>query len=292
MGTEIHVLVRVEDLPRASAVRMLFAEWELALSRFIPESDLSRLNARAGSPVVVGELLFGVVREALDAAVATDGAFDPTLLTQQRWSGYDRSFELLPGTVRPAGGAPVPGGAWRRVELDARARIVRLPSGCGLDLGGIAKGMAVDAALALLSEAGVHDGLVGAGGDLAVQGLPPGERAWHVLVGNDGEEVVALERGALATSGVARRAWRQGDRARHHIVDPATGESVENGLHEVTVAAATCVQAEVAATAVFVLGPERGARFLREHGLAGRLTGTDGAVLRVGAWSAERPVAA
>jgi thiamine biosynthesis lipoprotein len=250
------------------------------------------LNARAGSPVVVGELLFQVVREALEAAAATDGAFDPTLLSQLLRAGYDRSFEHLPDVVDAPSARPSLGGAWRDVELDARSRIVTLPAGSGLDLGGIAKGLAVDASLALLAESGVPAGLVSAGGDLAVCGLPPGESAWQVLVGESRGEVVALERGALATSGVARRSWRQGDRMRHHLIDPTTGESAASGLREVTVAASTCAQAEVAATAAFVLGPARGAELLRRNGLAGRLTLLDDTFRRVDPWPVGQPVAA
>jgi thiamine biosynthesis lipoprotein len=281
-----------EALATAALVEELFGDWERQLSRFRPESDLSRLNAHAGHPAVVGELLFRVIEEALAAAAATDGAFDPTMLRHQERIGYDRSFETLPAQLPPGERPPTAGGAWRSVGVDARSRIVSLPVGAALDLGGIAKGMAVDAALSELQAAGVHDALVSAGGDLAVRGLPVSDGAWQVLVGERQDEVVPLARGALATSGVARRFWRQGDRLRHHILDPGTGEPAESGVREVTVAARTCAQAEAAATACFVLGRERGATFLRRNGLAGRLTLVDGAQLRVGSWPAVGAVAA
>jgi thiamine biosynthesis lipoprotein len=291
MGTEVHVLVPSTAAAEISSVRSLFGEWEARLSRFLPDSDLSRLNASAGTPAVVGDLLFRVVKEALAAAAATDGAFDPTLLRQQARIGYDRSFDRMPAVVPPAAGRPLPGGAWRQVGVDDRSRIVALPRGCALDVGGIAKGMAADAALRALSGRGVDAALVSAGGDLAVTGLPE-DGAWQVLVGERGDQVVPLLEGALATSGVARRSWLQGARARHHILDPSTGEPSESGLREVTVVASTCAAAEVAATASFVLGVERGAELLRRHGLAGRFTSADGGQVAVGPWPAPRQEAA
>ena len=144
--------------------------------------------------------------------------------------------------------------------------------------------MAVDAALELLRMRGIKAALVSAGGDLAVLGLPPGSQAWQVLVGDSDGDVVPLSRGALATSGVARRSWVQGAVRRHHLLDPRTGEPAVNGLHEVTVAASTCRVAEVAATTCFVLGSRLGSAFLSTHALAGLLTREDGTRLTTGSW--------
>ena len=292
MGTEVHVLVPDSPLDHVALVCELFEEWEARLSRFRPESELSRLNARAGAPVVVSELVFRVVAEAVQAARATAGAFDPTLLHDLVRAGYDRSFDTMPAHSLGTGRLPSGGGAWRSIGLDPGARIVELPAGCALDLGGIAKGMAVDAALDLLQALGVHSALVSAGGDLAVRGLPRPHDAWQVLVGERRDQVVPLVRGALATSGIGRRSWRQGSRARHHILDPETGEPAESGIREVTVAAGSCGRAEAAATGAFVLGAGRGASFLLEHGLAGRFTHLDGTQSSVGTWPAPSAVAA
>ena len=284
MGTEVHVLLPEGSSHELVLVESLFSDWERRLSRFLPESELCRLNASAGRPAVVGELLLRVVEGAVDAAAATDGAFDPTLLPQQERIGYDRSFDRLPSDVRPPERSAEAGGCWRRLRIDTRSRTIELPAGCGLDLGGIAKGMAVDAALAALGSRGVSRALVSAGGDLAVRGTPAKDEAWTVLVGYG--EVVALFRGALATSGIARRSWHQGARLRHHLVDPRTGEPAESAVYEVSVAASTCERAEVAATAAFVLGPERGAELLRRHALAARFTLLDGSRAYVGRWPA------
>ena len=291
MGTEISVLAPLEGVEQAgSVVRALFGEWESALSRFRPESELSRLNARTGGPIAVSPLLYEVVASALAGARATRGAFDPTLLPDLVRLGYDRTFADLPTNASPARRLPFVGGQWHGIQLDSERRRIMLPPGAALDVGGIAKGMAVDAALDRLErELGIGTALVDAGGDLAVRGLPPGQQAWQVAI--EGTTVrVALQHGALATSGSSRRRWLQNGVERHHLIDPRTGEPAASGLSSVTVAAATCRQAEVAATAVFVLGATEGTALLERHELAGLLIGSRG-IETVGRWP-EQQVAA
>jgi thiamine biosynthesis lipoprotein len=285
MGTEIHVLAtRARARDAAEAVEALFEEWEHILSRFRAESELSRLNARAGAPVRVGRILMDAVEASLDAARSTGGLFDPTLRHELVRIGYDRPFEQV-GDAHPAAAPARGGGGWRRIVVDRASGLVALPVGSGLDLGGIAKGMAVDASLALLGRIGIDVALVSAGGDLAVHGVPPDRRAWDVLVGDDPDgPVVPLARGALATSGLARRRWMQGDIPRHHLVDPRTGDPVTTGLREVTVAGPSCRLAEVGATAAFVAGPRLGPGLLERLGLAGLLIPVSGAPIRAGRW--------
>lgn len=288
MGTTVVVLLpERHKRGGGAAVQALFAEWERTLSRFLPESELSRLNARAGEPVAVSPLLSSVLETALCAAAATDGLYDPTLLAQIVAAGYAASFDTLPADQPPADPSVMvlPGGGWRDITLDATTPTVTLPRGIGLDFGGIAKGMAVDAALARLRELGCERALVNAGGDLAVAGLPPSSDAWPVAVpGRDTWWTVPLARGAMATSGIARRHWRQGGIPRHHLLDARTGQPAFGGLWSVTTTAATCAQAEVAAKVAFILGADDGARFLRRHHLSGLLTREDGTYVRVGDW--------
>jgi FAD:protein FMN transferase len=324
MGTTVAVIVQRDRQGEAEqAVRQLFEEWEAALSRFRPESELSRLNARAGEPAPASPLLRRVLRTALDAARATDGLYDPTLGAQIARLGYDRSFEQieakadvatdltaeiaerrgefttevteitegsevrvgLVGTGAPVDGGPRQGGAWREIIVDERAGTVALPAGAALDFGGIAKGMAVDAALAALAGRGFGAALVNAGGDLAVLGTPPGERQWSLAVpGRDAWWSIPLVRGALATSGIARRHWLQAGAPRHHLLDPRTGLPSSSGLWSATVAAGSCAQAEVAAKVAFLLGRHEGGAFLRRLGLAGLLVGADGFWSAEGAW--------
>jgi FAD:protein FMN transferase len=269
-------------------VRGLFDAWETTLSRFRPESELSRLNERPGRPVRASTLLLTVLDRALASARDTDGLYDPTLGRRLEDLGYDRSFELIPSVAAGSPPAREPGGAWRAVALDRASGTVVVPPGVRLDLGGIAKGMAVDAAAAALRRAGVTDALVSAGGDLAVVGRPPGRPGWPVAVdGHDGPPVW-VARGALATSSVGRRRWRQGDLERHHLLDPRTGEPAAGGLRSVTVAASRCARAEVAAKAALILGPRGGRAFLAERGLSGLLLPASGPPLVVGTWPGER----
>jgi thiamine biosynthesis lipoprotein len=147
--------------------------------------------------------------------------------------------------------------------------------------------MAVDAAIELLRDAGVGSALVSAGGDLAVLGRPPGAGGWSVrLAEHPGDERVALCGGALATSSVTRRTWVQGDCRRHHLIDPRTGEPARGGLRAVSVAAATCEKAEVAAKAALVLGLDAGAALLHRLGLAAALVPELGAPRPLNAWPA------
>src|SRR5574340_568820 len=288
MGTEVTVPLPARAAAEAAGVERLFARWHATCTRFDPQSELSRLNRAAGRSVVVSALLFEVVSSARQAAQATDGLFDPTLLRSLEALGYDRDFaDLVDGSARPVPDAPPPAtGSWRTMELDRDRRAVRLPAGAGLDLGGLAKGMAVDAGLAWLADRGVTSAAIDAGGDLGVLGLPPEEDAWSIAIEAPlGTRVVSLPFGALATSSASRRRWRQGGAVRHHLLDPRTGLPSEAALWSATVAAMTCARAEVATKAAYLLGPEAGGRFLDERGLAGLFLLPDGQERRVGRWS-------
>ena len=289
MGTTISLLLPESQSDEGlRIVRALFDEWEAALSRFIPDSELSKLNAQAGNPVPVSDLLYDVLATALTAAQATRGVFDPAMLDQLVQLGYDRTFDALPAE-RPAPIIPgEPGGGWRGIRVDTIRRRVTLPAGVKLDFGGIAKGMAVDAALASLRESGITPDLVNAGGDLAVVGLPPGEEQWQLSVpGRDRFWSIPLRRGAVATSGIARRHWKQGNTLRHHLLDPRTGLPAQSDLWSVTVVADRSEQAEVAAKVAFILGSQEGAAFLQKHHIAGLLVREDGSWQSVAPWPVE-----
>lgn len=288
MGTDVSLVTDPAVAGEAGEqVQRLFQEWEQRLSRFRPDSELSRLNARPGRPVVVGGLLLEVVTAALRAARATRGLYDPTLLRAIEQLGYDRSFERIGPTTPPLTERVAPGGGWRRVRVDHTARTVTLPHGVGIDLGGIAKGMAVDAATERLRECGVAAAMVSAGGDLRVLGSPPGEASWLIAIpGPAGPVTVPLTHGSLATSGIGRRHWRQGRVERHHLLDPRSARPARTGLWSVSVAAANCAQAEVAAKTAFILGAGPGADFLASKRLAGLFTTPAGERRPAGSWPA------
>jgi FAD:protein FMN transferase len=290
MGTTVSMLLP-EDQGElgVSIVRTLFSEWEQALSRFLPASELSRLNRQAGISTAVSDLLYQVLATALNAAQATGGVYDPTLLDQLVQLGYDRTFDDLPAVLQPGPIFPgEPGGGWRGIRVDPIRRRVTLPAGIKLDFGGIAKGMAVDAALENLRLSGVSPALVNAGGDLAVLGLPPSAQHWQLAVpGRERFWTIPLRQGAVATSGIAHRHWWQGQALRHHLLDPRTGLPAQSDLWSVSVVADRCEQAEVAAKVAFILGSRQGADFLRRHHIAGLLVYMDGTWETVAPWPAQ-----
>lgn len=285
MGTGVEVLIPSQDVAAGHRVRELFEEWESVLSRFRPGSELSRVNAAGGG--VVSPLLAEAVGTALLAAHATAGAYDPGLAVQLSQAGYDRPFtEMDPSSPLPAPAAVRPGGDWRRVLLTDR-RLLRLPPGMHLDLGGIAKGMAVDAAVALMRRLEVPGGVVSAGGDLHVWGLPPRGRSWTIDIDAPVPTPrVPLRRGALATSSTLRRRWETTEGPAHHTIDPRTGRPARTDLVSASVVAPRCQEAEAAATAALVLGAADGAAFLAARGLHGLLVRRDGPPVTVGSWPA------
>lgn len=285
-----------QDGPAAQArlarVPTWFAVWERRLSRFQPGSELSRLNARAGTTVPASSTLRDVVRVALDAARASDGLVTPTLLDQLELAGYDRSFSALTDvelTGDLPGGMPrVPDpGGWRRIELDDGNGTMCLPAGIRIDLGGGAKGWAADRAARLLSRHG--PALVDAGGDIAASAPPPGEPGWPVAVADprvpDGSlDLVCLERGGLATSGRDRRRWQRGGRWLHHLIDPLTGLPAATDVLTATVVAASAATAEMATKTVLLLGAARGIAWLERRGLGGIVVRESGELVTSREW--------
>ena len=247
MGTWVECFVEAPARPELTAafraVEDEFARLEDMLSRFRPESELSRLN-RNGS-IEASQELRELVALALAARKQTGGRFDPTLHDAVVAAGYDRTFAELvddgTSTRRPSGGG----------EVAIRGRHIELGRNAYLDLGGIAKGYAADRCAPVLAEHG--PALVNAGGDLAVSGPRSDGGPWPVAVDVPGHALtLALERGGLATSGRDRRRWRRDGEERHHLIDPRTLRPAEGGPLSVTVAAESATAAEVRAKALFL----------------------------------------
>lgn len=265
---------------------------DLACSRFRTDSELTRLNARAGSAVEVSEQLCRAVRVALDAARMSDGLVDPTLGANMRAAGYDRTFALVRARDRWQIAAPPRRASWAEVELDEERRTVRIPRGVELDLGATAKALAADDAARAISAATGTGVLVSLGGDLSVHGAAPAG-GWPVLVADDhavtltsAGPTVAVSTGGLATSGTAVRRWPTDSGEAHHILDPRTGTPARTVWRTVTVAAASCVDANVAATTAVVLG-EDAFDWLAERTLPVRAVRRDGSVRVAGGWPEE-----
>jgi FAD:protein FMN transferase len=281
-------------------IEAFFGEVEAELSRFRPESGLSRLNASAGrGPQPVSDLVQTVLAAALRSAEDSEGIFDPTVLGALHRAGYVRSFELLAdGSVQQEGeaGDAVREDAaldWRAVALDRRRGEVTLPAGLGLDLGGIAKGWAVDRAAEMLGAWGAA--LVDAGGDIRASAAPGGE-PWPIGIQDPFDPaadlgVLDLSEGAVATSTVGRRRWQHDGRLMHHLIDPQTGEPSRSDLHTVTVIAPTAADAEVAAKVALILGAASGRTYLEARGRSALLVDQAGGTHVVGAPCLARPLA-
>jgi FAD:protein FMN transferase len=271
-------------------------ELDRACSRFRSDSELAHANARAGETVPVGPLFAAVVAAALDAARDTDGLVDPTLGAQLRAAGYDRTFALVRARERWTIAAVPPRARWEGVELDSHLGILCLPRGCELDLGASAKAFAADRAARSLAAATGCGVLVSLGGDVAIAGEPP-PGGWSVRIADDHTApldapgpVVALPAGGLATSSTSVRRWRTDTGEAHHVLDPRTGRPARTRWRTVSVAAASCLDANVAATAALVLG-DAVALWLRERALPSRLVARDGSVVVLGGWPAEAEAA-
>jgi thiamine biosynthesis lipoprotein len=263
-----------------------------ACSRFRADSDITRVNEQPGRDVEVSGWLIDALEVALRGAKLTGGLIDPTVGSAMRVIGYDRDFADVaqggpPLTVRVRA---VPG--WQRVQVNRARGTVRVENSVELDLGATAKAWCADRAAnlaALETDAGV---VVGLGGDIACDGPSPAG-GWLVRVAEnhaaplddpDGQ-IVSIVRGGIATSGTSVRRWARGDREFHHIVDPATGLPAPEHWQTVSVAAATCADANIASTAAVILGAGAPA-WLSERGLSARLTAADGSVTTTCAWPA------
>ena len=258
----------------AGAVRRLFDDRDRRFSRFIESSELNRVNDSPQGVTVVSEELASMLSLALDAARATDGLVSPTVGGAVLAAGYDRDFPLIPPDGDQVEPAAVP--ALNSIKLDGRILLRTRP--VTLDLNGVVKGRTVDDALALLG-----DGWVSAGGDLAT--------AQPIVVGLPGGDTVLVDRGGLATSSVSKRSWLRGGERQHHLIDPATGAPARTRWSDVTVAAPTCLEADIAAKAALLLGDE-GPSWLDRRRLAGRFVDHDGCVVGNQSWTSAVPAQA
>jgi len=263
---------------------------DLACSRFRDDSELARVNRAGGRRIEIGRLLHEALAVGLRAAETTGGLVDPTLGAELRAAGYDRTFALVRSRDRwHVAAGPAARRRWREVELTDDPPAVRAPTGVEFDLGATAKAFAADRAAARIARELDTGVLVSLGGDVAVGGPAP-EGGWCILVSDLHEAGldaagprVAIQRGGLATSSTAARRWRTDAGEAHHILDPRTGAPADTPWRTVSVAAADCVAANVAATAALVLGHEA-PEWLARRGLPARLVRTTGSVMTVRGW--------
>jgi FAD:protein FMN transferase len=247
---------------------------EKRFTRFSEESELSALNRSAGRIFQSSPDMFAVVALAQRFFHLTRGLFDPSILPELKRAGYDRSMEL----VLEQGPAPLfesllveDHPSFSEIDLDEIQQTILLPPGMAIDLGGIAKGWIAEQAANLLSKY-ANACAIDAGGDMFLVGLPTGLEQWPVELEDPLQPEATLTAlnvapGAIATSTVIKRAWKQAGKDRHHIIDPRTGEPAVSDWISVTAIAPHASEAEVFAKALLIAGPHEAEQIIRNSGI-------------------------
>lgn len=239
---------------------------EAQFTRFRETSELSALNRAAGTWFNASPELFACMQEAYALHLETQGLFHPAILKALEHAGYDASLEIVRGRVNAEREDTVEFGDFRSVSFLDAQRAIWMPDGMRIDLGGIAKGWIAEQAAHVLAEY-AETCAVNAGGDLFSIGLPEAADAWEVEIEdpNDAEKTIALLRapeGAVATSSITKRKWKQGTQERHHLIDPRTGLPATTDWLSVTVLAPHATIAEVFAKALLIGGSENAGQLL------------------------------
>ncbi|GAB4398111.1 MAG: FAD:protein FMN transferase [Anaerolineales bacterium] len=266
MNTEVLLALEALDGAEAGlyAAENFIQVSERRFSRFLPESELSLLNASAGNWREISLDLLDILLLTRHYHQQTQGLFDPSILPDLKRAGYDQSMERIRGQEIGAPASPrLARPAFAELEIDISARRVRLPRGMELDLGGIAKAWIIQHAAQLLSGYGPACA-VSAGGDMRFIGLPAAS-CWQVEVEDprNPAQTVAhfqLGPGAVATSSITKRRWQQAGQPRHHIIDPRSGEPARAEWLSATVLAPSLFDAEIYAKVLLIGGAEQAAR--------------------------------
>jgi thiamine biosynthesis lipoprotein len=275
MNTEIVLLAEGEEARARKGfmeARGFIEASERRFTRFSEDSELSHFNRSAGKWFPVSRDFFEVMQAAADCHRRTKGLFDPSILPQLRSAGYTRSMDA----IRVNGAAAEltqkiegPRTSFEEIEMNAGMGSIRLPEGMQIDLGGIAKGWIAERAVDIL-QAHSKACAVNAGGDMFLRGYPAGQDHWEVELEDPRDTIQDLailhvKPGAIATSSVARRVWKQGGVSRHHLIDPRTGEPAETRWLCVTVMAEHATEAETFAKAFLIAGAAEAEQLGREN---------------------------
>ena len=276
MGTVVTIeVVGYDRSARARRTRELaidrafdwFERVESVCSRFDAGSELRRLCATRGVDVEVSPMLFEAIRFAVAVAEETHGAFDPTVGARMEARGFNRDYRS--GAVVGSEVRTDESVSFRDVVLNESARSVRLERALVLDLGAVAKGLAIDMAVQELRS--LANFVVDAGGDLYCGGHNAAEQPWTVGIRHPRESHALLTRvtltdAALCTSGDYERRVADDDAGEHHVLDPITGASPRDVI-SASVIAPTAMVADALGTAAFVLGCTDGVALLKRHEL-------------------------
>ena len=267
MGTEISVQLWHDDAAKGqAAVEAVFSEMERInqlMSTYIEDSRISLINREAADRAVpAGNELYGLIVRSLDMSVLTHGAFDITF--DSIGQHYDFRQRKRPDAATIEEGLDLID--YRLVVADSSDKSIRfLKPGVRINLGGIAKGYAVERGAGILGELGIRHAIVTAGGDSRLVGDRRGQ-PWIVGVRDprkDDEVAIRLplENEAISTSGDYERYFQEDGKRYHHILQPATGEPA-SGVHSVTIVGPDAVITDALSTSVFIMGVDRGLRLL------------------------------
>ena len=284
MGTRVAVELWHEDAGQAeAAIDAVIAEMhriDELMSHYKPESQLSQINREAANgPAKVDAELAALIARALEFSELSGGAFDITYASVGYLYDYREHRHPSEAQIQAA----LPAISWRHVVVDRQASTVRFTQpGVRIDLGGIAKGYAVDSAARILQARGIRNATVSAGGDSRILGDRRG-RPWIIGIRHpdDPDRVIAripLEDAAISTSGDYERYFNENGVRYHHIIDPHTGKSPV-GVRSVTVIGPNATLTEGLTKSVFVMGPERGLALIEtQEGVDAVVVRSDGRV--------------
>ncbi len=246
-----------------SRLRLLEQTW----SRFLPDSELNRLQEWRGQWLECSDDLVAALQWCLRMHAETRGLFDPSIRTNLEQLGYDRTFAEIVEESSLSTDEFVADRVPGLVGLEISNNWVRLARGLSIDLGGIGKGLAADIVADELIVAGANSAYVSLGGDIRAAGEPVDQNGWQVPllhpITGDTVDHHALYSGALVMSTVAIRRWVRGGVEHHHIIDPRTGRPADTDLVAVAVADQSAARGEALAKAAIVAGAEEGAALLR-----------------------------
>lgn len=265
----------------------LLDECEQLWSRFIPSSDISRLNSAEGEPTTVDPLTVHLINEMRRGSHITEGDFDPTVLPAVISAGYSHSVVNPHLTTELPASARYPGSI---AGITIEGTTVRLPVGTTLDSGGIGKGLAADLVGMFVLDAGAWGALIEVSGDVVAVGTPPDNTAWRVGVEDPRDatahiDIVRLSAGAVVTSSQRKRRWTTPSGTQHHLIDPRTGHSALSDIQTVTVIAESGAYAETLTKPGFVRDPQKYLDWLPTVGAAGLLVNSAGTITTSQNWN-------
>lgn len=280
MNTEVEIILPQGSEEDFAAAFNEMRRIEKLMNIHDPESEISRVNRLASKKAVqIGEEIFEILEESVEYSALTSGAFDVSIRPLSALWGGKGKLKEIPEAREIEEKLPLVN--YKNIILDERNQTVEFKKkSMALDLGAIAKGHALDRAIKVLQGRGIKEALINAGGDIRVMG----ERLWKVGLQHPRKEnevlaVIKLKNRAIATSGDYQRYFIKEGKRYHHIINPKTGYPAQKCM-SVTIFAPRATQADILATSIFILGPEKGMKLIESlEGVEGIIIDAQGEIL-------------